>query len=90
MRLTAVPFGQPNRTGVPKPHSAFVKESYRQDRCLYHPAVSITESPVGELFVFENARSEKKLEVFVWTVEEVKNEAQTNLHHAFLLQVAET
>ncbi|KAH7712800.1 hypothetical protein AAVH_19874 [Aphelenchoides avenae] len=88
LNLTVNPFGQPRRTGVPTPYSAFIKESYRRDQCIHPSASSATESPVAELFVFENVMSAKKLEVFVWTVEEVENEAQTNLHYAFLLQVA--
>lgn len=81
--------GQPNRAGLPTPHSAFVKEWCRRDPCLYHSPISTTESAVAELFLFENARSAKKLEVFVWTVEDVVNEVRISLHYAFLLQVAD-
>lgn len=81
-------FGQPRHTDVPTPHSAFIKEKYRTDQCFYHSPISTTESSVAELYVFENVKSVKKLELFVWTIEEVEDAAQTNLHYAFLIKVA--
>lgn len=80
-------FGWPRRsTNVSTPHSAFVKERYR-DGHLYGYATA--ESPVADLFVFENAKLAKKLELFVWTVEEPNRSAWTALNYAFLLQIVD-
>ncbi|KAH7709483.1 hypothetical protein AAVH_23239 [Aphelenchoides avenae] len=51
----------------------------------------VTESPVADLFVFENAKAAKKLEVFKWTVEQTKNAVRASLHYSytFLLKVAD-
>ncbi|KAH7721314.1 hypothetical protein AAVH_11170 [Aphelenchoides avenae] len=73
--------GQPRRTNAPTPHSAFIKEWLREE-CLYGDVA--TESNFAELFVFENANSAKKLEVFAWSVEQV-----AAFHYAFLLQVVD-
>lgn len=49
----------------------------------------VTESPFAELFLFENAKAAKKLQVFVWTVEQTKNAVHDSLHYAFLLNVVD-
>lgn len=69
------------RTDVLTPHSAFIKEWSRKERCLGNTA---TESTVAYLFEFKNARSAKKLELFAWTVEQWHA-----LHFAFLQQVVD-
>lgn len=83
---TSEPFGLPRRTDVPTPHSAFVKEwSRKQDLVYGRPT---TEWTVADLFVFENAKLGKKLEVFVWPVKQ-RVYSMICLHYAFLLQVVE-
>ncbi|KAH7703897.1 hypothetical protein AAVH_28927 [Aphelenchoides avenae] len=81
------PLGRPRRTDVPKPHCDFMKEWYRGARL---DSYTITESTVAELFVFENAQAAKKLDVFVWTVnEECQDEEENSLSYVFLLRVVD-
>ncbi|KAH7696266.1 hypothetical protein AAVH_36667 [Aphelenchoides avenae] len=81
------PLEHPQRTGVTKPHSAFIEECYSG---AHLDGYTTTESTVAELFVFENAKSAKKLEVFVWTFdEECPDEGDDSLNYAFLLRVAD-
>lgn len=63
--------GPPRRTEVPTPRIAFVKEFLAKNHNFYGKT-KITESPVAELFVFENTKCAKRLEVFVWTIEQVE------------------
>ncbi|KAH7721325.1 hypothetical protein AAVH_11181 [Aphelenchoides avenae] len=74
------PLGRPRRTDAPSPHSAFIKE-WSQQR-LHDYDNTIIESPAAELYVFENAKAAKKLDVFVWAIQQ-----QGTRHYAFLLQV---
>lgn len=78
-RLDVDPLGQPQRSGVPIPHSVFVKEWLRERE------FTITESTLAELFVFENAKSAKKLEVYAWSFE-LAGEDELPCY-TFLLQV---
>lgn len=48
-----------------------------------------SETPVAELFEFENAKTSQKLEVFVWTTEQMHGDGETSLHYAFRLQAAD-
>lgn len=86
LHRTDGPLGQPRRTDVPTPHSAFVKAWYSTDI-----KGTITESPVAELLVFENVKVTKKLKIFVWPVEQVDNFGfgGISLHYAFMLQIAD-
>lgn len=70
------PLGHPRRTDAPTPDSAFIKERY--------DGTTFNESK-AELFVIENAKASKKLEVYVWTVGDGDDDVQT----AFLLQVVD-
>lgn len=52
-----------------------------------------TASPVAEHFVFENAHSAKKLDIYVWSIKEVdfydslsSDGNLKSLHYAFLLK----
>ncbi|KAH7709226.1 hypothetical protein AAVH_23517 [Aphelenchoides avenae] len=76
--------GQLRRIDVPTPHNAFVKKWFR---CI--AGFTVTESPVAELYVFENAKSAKKLEAFVWSVEEVYRDSDISLHYAFFFQIVD-
>ncbi|KAH7707966.1 hypothetical protein AAVH_24781 [Aphelenchoides avenae] len=84
---TVETLGQPRHTDVATPHSAFVKDWRSSVTEAY--GVTLTESSVAELFVFENAKASKKLDVFVWTIEQLRDDASTALHYAFLLQVVD-
>lgn len=83
--LDLEPLGQPWRTDVPKPHCEFIQEWLRERRGIM---LAPTESPVGELFVFANETSAKKLELFAWIIEE--RTCFDSLHYAFLLHVVDT
>ncbi|KAH7702595.1 hypothetical protein AAVH_30247 [Aphelenchoides avenae] len=85
LRHAVDPLGEPRRTDAPTPHSAFIKEWSRKEQL--DRGETITESAVSELFVFENAKSAKKLEVFVWTLMQADDDAEFSLHYVFLLQV---
>lgn len=90
LRHAVDPLGQPRRTEAPKPHSAFIEEWSRKQK-RFDKRTTI-ESTVAHLYAFENAKSEKKLEVFVWTLEQVselEDEDLPALHYAFLLQVSD-
>lgn len=84
------PLGQPRRT-VPAPDSAFVKEWARKRDLRLE--VTTTESYDAELYAFENAKSTKKLEVFMWTIKHFEAmfdwREVISLHYAFLLQVVD-
>lgn len=58
--------GEPRHTDVPIPRSAFIKEWLRS----YNGRITSTESSVVKVFVFENVKSTKELEVFVWNTEQ--------------------
>lgn len=78
--------GQPRRTDVPTPPSDFVKEWCRRSA----HGTTTTESTVAGLFVFDNVKLAKKLEVFVWSLEAVSTApAYRTLHYAFMLQVVD-
>lgn len=62
--------------------SDFVKEWSRGQHIFL--GKTTTESTVAELFMFENAKLAKKLEVAVWTLAQ-----HCTLHYAFLLQVSD-
>ncbi|KAH7711279.1 hypothetical protein AAVH_21437, partial [Aphelenchoides avenae] len=84
-------FGQPHYTAVPTPRSAFVKEWSRNQSL---DGRTTTESPVADLFVYNNAKAARKLEVFMWHVQQVDEDdgdayAPIPLHYAFLLQVVD-
>jgi hypothetical protein len=80
---TVGPLVQPWRTNVPTPHSAFIKQ-WASEHFLH----AVSESTVAELFLFENAKLAKKLEIYVWTVEQAIRDWSA-LHYAFLLQVVD-
>lgn len=82
LRHDVDPLGQPRRTGVPVPHSAFIKGWSQKERTC--KGRDTTEATVADLFVFEHAKAAKKLEVFVWDVQQ-----HTQWHYAFLLQVVD-
>lgn len=81
------PFGQPNRTDVPAPLCAFIKQWSRETDRTFR--ITTKESTVAELFEFENAKAAKKLMIFVWTVAHEREYAHTALHYAFQLQVVD-
>lgn len=85
MRPDDDPLGRPRRTDVSPPNSDFIEEFTSSPR----DGVLATESTVAELFVFENANLGRKLEVLVWTIEHVEDNARTALHYAFLLKVVD-
>lgn len=74
--------GQPRRIDVPMPHNTFAKP-WSRGREYRRPTAETCE-----LFVFENAKSAKKLEVLAWTVER-GNEWQIALDYVFLFQVVD-
>ncbi|KAH7716293.1 hypothetical protein AAVH_16292 [Aphelenchoides avenae] len=76
--------GQPRRTDAAAPHNAFVKEWLSS---IDFGGITLTESSVAELFVFENAQAAKKLEVLVWTIAESLEGRPTGYNYVFLLQV---
>ncbi|KAH7668105.1 hypothetical protein AAVH_43059 [Aphelenchoides avenae] len=73
------PLGRPRRTDAPSPHSAFIKE-WSQQR-LHDYDNTITESPAADLFVFENAKAAKKLEVFVLAIQQDHNDEYNDEHN---------
>ncbi|KAH7709077.1 hypothetical protein AAVH_23658 [Aphelenchoides avenae] len=75
-RHTLELFGRPWCTDVPTPDSAIIKK-WTDDMPR-----DITESAVADFFQFENVNLAKKLEVFVWTVEQ-----PTASHYAFMFKV---
>ncbi|KAH7706805.1 hypothetical protein AAVH_25970 [Aphelenchoides avenae] len=84
LRHTADPLGRPRHTEVPAPQSAYIKEWVRKMPFYGRP---FTESTVSNLYVFENAKAAKKLEISEWTLEEVRNGVLTSVYYAFLLKV---
>lgn len=87
LRHNIDPFGRPPRTDATTPQTAFIKEWIRKERLR---ATRINESTVAEYFVFENEKSAKKLEVFVWPVRCVSVLNRFSIHYAFLLKVVTT
>lgn len=83
LRHTVDPLGQPRRTRVPAPHSAFIKQWFRDAR---RDGFKYTESTIAELFEFENADSTRKLELFVWTAEERDDHS---LSYVFLIRIVD-
>lgn len=84
-------FGQPHHVAVPTPHSEFVKEWSRNQSL---DGRTTTESTVADLFVYNNTKAARKVEVFMWTVQQVDEDeddyyAPIPLNYAFLLQVAD-
>lgn len=49
----------------------------------------VTASPVAELFVLENAKAARKLEVLVWSIKQVGLDEDTTMQHVYLLQVVD-
>lgn len=78
------PLGKPRRTDAPTPNNAFIKQWLQQPHLVYALDDTRNESVISELFVFENAMTAKKLEVYMWTIEQCDT-----LHYAFSLQVIE-
>lgn len=78
--------GEPLRTDIAPPHSAFIEKWCRGG---HSPGCTLTESPVASLFVFENAKAAKKLEIYAWTAVETSNTTPISLHYAFLLMVVD-
>lgn len=74
------PLGQPRRTGLPPPHSAFITEWLRNQ----FGDATTTEPTAAKLYVFENTKSAKALEVFAWTARK-----WGTLYHAYLLRVVD-
>lgn len=66
-------------------HNSFIKVLSRGRRALYGTA--LVESSVAKPFVL-NARSGNKLDLFVWTVKHMKNDAAASLHYASLHSIA--
>ncbi|KAH7707706.1 hypothetical protein AAVH_25062 [Aphelenchoides avenae] len=83
---TFEPLGPPRRTDAPTPLVAFF-EKWLMEAELGRDGVTTTEAPVAQLFVYENAKAAKKLEVFVWTI--VQSGEQTGFHNAYLLRVVD-
>ncbi|KAH7709989.1 hypothetical protein AAVH_22719 [Aphelenchoides avenae] len=89
--LDLKPLGQPCSTDIPKPHSEIEErlQERRRNRWI------IAESPVAELFLFENAKLAQKLELLVWTIEQPHGYHGTTgfpldyMHYAFLLRVVD-
>lgn len=86
------PLGQPRRTAVPTPQSDFIEE-WLLNAAQPHEG-TFTESTVADVYVFENAKAAKKLEVFLWPI--VQSEAlspypgpSTFTHYVFRLQVTD-
>ncbi|KAH7704503.1 hypothetical protein AAVH_28309 [Aphelenchoides avenae] len=88
LRHTGEPLGPPRRTNVPTPQSAFIKKWCRTQQLVYGTNATATESTAADFFVFESAKSGKKLEVYLWTVQQLNYNAP-RFHYAFLLQVAD-
>lgn len=82
MRHVGNPLGVPRRTNVPTPHNAFVKKRMRETRRDTHERTA--ESTFASLFVFENAKAAKNLEVLAWKVE-----IKSTLHYAYQLTVVD-
>ncbi|KAH7705868.1 hypothetical protein AAVH_26925 [Aphelenchoides avenae] len=82
------PLGQPHRTDVATPHSAFIKEWSRKQHSTH--GWTTNESTVAELYVFENAKSARRLELFAWRVKQMHEREQASLHYAFMLRVVDT
>lgn len=82
------PLGHPRCSDAPTPRSAFVEEWTRERDQRFFDGTT-TESPVAAFFVFENAKAAKRLEVFVWTLEQVDEDDVEDalVHWAFLLKV---
>lgn len=86
LSLSDSALGEPRRTDVPTPHNNLIQRWARQTDL--DGRTTTTASNVAEFFVFENVMSATKLELFVWTLEQVvREEALTALHYAFLLHV---
>lgn len=85
-RVVYPPLVRPRHTGVPTPRSDFTKEWLERIRL---DGTTTSESTVAELFVFENAKSARKLEVFEWPIQQVDAGGSISFHHAFLLQVVQ-
>ncbi|KAH7699309.1 hypothetical protein AAVH_33588, partial [Aphelenchoides avenae] len=90
LRFAVEPLGQSRCTKAPTPHSSFIR---KWSRALLRDRMIVTESSVAELFVFENAKAAKKLELFVWTVKQGTDDEWSVfidfLHYAFFLQVVD-
>ncbi|KAH7694647.1 hypothetical protein AAVH_38303, partial [Aphelenchoides avenae] len=80
---TFSPLGQPQRKGIPAPHSDFVSDCFRY--------VNVTES-TADLFVFKNSELDKRLDVYKWTAEGTEDYMgmpSTNRFDVFLLQIVD-
>ncbi|KAH7714033.1 hypothetical protein AAVH_18606 [Aphelenchoides avenae] len=88
MHHTGEPLGLPRRTDIPTPQSAFIKKWSRTEQLVYGTNATATESTVADFFVFESAKSGKKLEVYLWAVQQL-NRNEPRFHYAFLLQVVD-
>ncbi|KAH7723765.1 hypothetical protein AAVH_08732 [Aphelenchoides avenae] len=86
LRQTAEPLGRALLTDVSSPHCDFIKRWSREQRRFY--GTLPVESAIAELFVFENATAAKKLEIYAWSVEQVRY-GQASFHNSFLLQVVD-
>lgn len=80
LRHDVAPLGEPRRTDASTPHSAFIGQWYRKE----HPYGTYSASTVAELFTFENAKSARKIEVYVWAIGH-----GDSLHYAYLLQIVD-
>ncbi|KAH7702241.1 hypothetical protein AAVH_30605, partial [Aphelenchoides avenae] len=82
--------GQPRRTDVSMPHNEFFV-NWLCSVCRQHAPLRPSNINQCELFVFENAKAAKKLEVLVWTVVTVKIDHghEPALHYIFRLQVVD-
>lgn len=74
-------------TESPTPHSTFLKEWSREVRRIH--GIAMTELSVADLYIIENARSSKNLEVFLWPIDDVQNGELQTVHWAFLLRVVD-
>lgn len=79
------PHGQPQPVDMPTPHVAFLKDWARKQYALR--GITTVESNIAKHFVFENVKSEKKLELFVWTVKEAFRDESAAVRYAFHLRV---
>ncbi|KAH7711660.1 hypothetical protein AAVH_21017 [Aphelenchoides avenae] len=86
-RYAVEPFAEPRCSDAPTPHSAFTREWLRNQDLAY--GSTIVEPNVAELFVFENEKAAKKLEVFAWTFKECFEGRRSVLSYTFLRQVVD-
>lgn len=86
LRHTVDLLGLPRRTDASAPHSDFIRQWCRTERLHGY---TIEVSSAAERFVSENAQWAKKLELYVWTIKQMREGMHTAMHYAFLLRVVD-